>query len=137
MAKKLGPLDEHGMHTVIETDDSSEKPEPKPGDADYDWSAHYGDAELYTHTFADGTVVALKTFGSIFSKTWMYKIRHLHTEVDVEMAAIERGACPEANMVLENLDADGDSDPIDELFKAWSTNATAPAEGEEGLTSGE
>lgn len=115
------------------TEDPAEpdpKPDPKPGDADFDWSVLYGTDELYVHTFPDGTVVALKSFGSIFSKTWLYKIRSLKTNVDVELAAIDRGTCPQARAVLEQLD-DSEGDPIDELWSAWSSSAG------EGITSGE
>jgi hypothetical protein len=106
--------------------------EPKPGEAGYDWSQHYDTETLYTHTFPDGTVVALKPFTAIFSKTWLYKIRSLKTNVDVELAAIDRGSCPEARTVLENL-PDGEGDPIDELWSAWSTSDTKTAD--EGLSS--
>ena len=107
------------------------KPEPKPGEAGYDWAAVYGTEDIYTHTFPDGTVVGLKAFKSIFSKTWLYKIRSLKTNVDVELAAIDRGSCPEARAVLEGLD-DTAGDPIDELWAAWSTADTL---GDEGLSS--
>ncbi|MEC4856724.1 hypothetical protein R2325_14040 [Mycobacteroides chelonae] len=115
---------------------ADKKPEPKPGDADYDWSAHYGDAELYTHTFADGTVVALKTFGSIYSKTWLYKIRNLQTDTDLQFASIDRAACETAQEVLMSLD-DANGDPIEELWNSWISAGTAQAEGEEGLKPGE
>jgi hypothetical protein len=105
-------------------------PKPKPGAADYDWAADYGTADLYSHTFPSGTVVALKPFASIYSKTWLYKIRTLQTDVDIEFAAIDRGASDTARAVLRDLD-DTDGDPIDELFKAWAASAT------EGLTPGE
>ena len=105
-------------------------PKPKPGAADYDWAADYGTDNLYLHTFPSGTVVALKPFASIYSKTWLYKIRTLQTDVDIEFAAIDRGASDTARAVLRDLD-DTDGDPIDELFKAWAASAT------EGLTPGE
>ena len=122
------PKDKPDNDTPVE----ESKPEPKPGDKDYDWVKLYGTDELYVHTFADGTVVALKSFKSIFSKTWLYKIRSLKTNVDVELAAIDRGSCPAARAVLENLDDSSEGDPIDELWKAWSTSDAG-----EGLTSGE
>lgn len=106
--------------------------EPKPGEAGFDWPGVYGTDDLYLHTFGCGTVVALKSFKSIFSKTWLYKIRSLKTNVDVELAAIDRGSCPEARAVLEGLD-DTSGDPIDELWSAWST---ADSLGDEGLSSG-
>jgi hypothetical protein len=109
--------------------------EAKPGDAGYDWSPHYDTADLYFHTFADGTVVALKPFKSIFSKTWLYKIRSLKTNVDVELAAIDRGSCPEARAVLEGLDDSPGGDPIDELWNAWSTTDTKVGD-DEGLSAG-
>ncbi len=111
-------------------------PKPKPGDADYDWSAHYDTADLYLHTFANGTVIALKPFASIYSKTWLYKIRSLQTDVDIEFAAIDRAACDTAKELLLALD-DTDGDPLDELFKAWAAAATARSEGEKGMTPGE
>ncbi len=100
----------------------------KPGDADYDWSKHYDTENIYRHTFPDGTVVGLKPFTAIFSKTWLYKIRSLKTNVDVELAAIDRGSCPEARAVLEGLD-DTEGDPIDELWNAWSTSDSKTGEG--------
>ena len=110
-----------------------ETDQPKPGDAGYDWTAHYDTDDLYIHTFTDGTVVALKAFKTIFSKTWLYKIRSLKTNVDVELAAIDRGSCPEARAVLEGL-PDSEGDPIDELWAAWSTSDTKNGDGE-GLSS--
>jgi hypothetical protein len=112
------------------TKDKPDTPEaePKPGDADYDWSQHYDTENLYLHTFPDGTVVGLKPFTAIFSKTWLYKIRSLPTNVDVELAAIDRGSCPQARAVLEGLDDTAD-DPIDELWKAWSTSDVKTGEG--------
>jgi hypothetical protein len=78
-------------------------------------------------------VVALKPFTAIFSKTWLYKIRSLKTNVDVELAAIDRGTCPQARAVLEGL-PDSEGDPIDELWAAWSTSDTKNGDGE-GLSS--
>lgn len=109
--------------------------EPKPGDPDYDWSAHYGTEDLYRHTFADGTVVALKPFGSIYSKTWLYKIRNMATDVDVQFASIDRASCETARAVLESLD-DTVGDPLDDLFTAWVAAGTQRAEGDQGLTPG-
>lgn len=107
-------------------------PLPKPGDAEYNWADHYGtDTDLYTHTFADGTVIALKTFASIYSKTWLYKIRDLDTDIDVQFAAIDRAACETAKQVLLGLD-DTTGDPIDELWTAWS----ATSETRDGMTAG-
>ena len=111
-------------------------PEPKPGDPDYDWSGHYDTTDLYTHRFPDGTVVAIKPFASIYSKTWLYKIRQLQTDTDIEFAAIDRAACPTAQEVLMNLD-DTEGDPFEDLYKAWLEAGTKNAEGDKGLTSGE
>jgi hypothetical protein len=111
-----------------ETPEVDPTPEPKPGEAGYDWSQHYDTENLYLHTFPDGTVVGLKPFTAIFSKTWLYKIRSLPTNVDVELAAIDRGSCPQARAVLEGLD-DTAGDPIDELWKAWSTSDVKTGEG--------
>lgn len=112
------------------------KPEPKPGDADYDWSGHYDTTDLYSHTFPDGTVVAIKPFASIYSKTWLYKIRQLQTDTDIEFAAIDRAACPTAQEVLMNLD-DTEGDPFDDLYKGWLEAGTKNADGDKGLTPGE
>lgn len=109
---------------------------PKPGDADYDWSAHYDTNDLYRHTFADGTVVALKKFGAIYSKTWLYKLRGLVTDVDVEFAALDRGACETAKELLMSLD-DSDGDPISDLFAAWVDAGTRHDDAGKGLTPGE
>lgn len=107
------------------------KPPAKPGEAGYDWAADYpGVDNLYVHTFPNGTVVALKPFSSIYSKTWLYKIRSLQTDVDIEFAALDRGASDTARRVLAGL-PDTDGDPLDELFKAWAASAT------EGLKPGE
>jgi len=115
---------------VEEELDLEPKPEAKPGEAGYDWAAQYGTDDLYIHTFPNGTVLALKPFGSIYSKTWLYKLRGLQTDVDIEFAALDRGACDVAKQVLLSLD-DTAGDPLDELFKAWAASAT------EGLTPGE
>lgn len=111
-------------------------PEPKPGDPDYDWSGHYDTTDLYTHTFPDGTVVAIKPFAAIYSKTWLYKIRQLQTDTDIEFAAIDRAACPTAQEVLMNLD-DTEGDPFDDLYKGWLEAGTKNADGDKGLTPGE
>ena len=108
---------------------------PGPGDPGYDWTAHYDTDDLYTHTFPDGTVVALKSFGTIYSKTWLYKIRAMKTDVDVEFASIDRAACDTARAVLEALD-DTVGDPLDDLFQAWVKAGTARGDGDEGLTPG-
>jgi len=112
------------------------KPEPtptaKPGEAGYDWAAQYPGVEnLYLHTFPDGTVVGLKPFSSIYSKTWLYKLRKATSDVDIEFAALDRGSCDVARAVLESL-PDTEGDPLSDLFKAW---AAAASEG--GLTPGE
>lgn len=112
-------------------------PAPKPGDADYNWAAEYGTADLFRYTFPAGEVVALRPFASIYSKTWMYKMRNAPTTTEVEFAALERGSCDAARQVLENLDdTAGDSDLIDDLVKAWLRNGTSNGEGDDGLTSG-
>lgn len=109
---------------------------PTPGDADYDWSVHYpAGADLYTHTFPDGTVVSIKSFASIYSKTWMYKLRQLNSQTETEFAAIDRGSCDEAREVLLNLD-DTAGDPLAELFKAWLQAGTKRDDDDEGLSPG-
>lgn len=116
-----------------------DQPTPKPGDADYDWTQHYPDnTPLYVHRFPDGTVVALKTFAAIYSKTWLYKVRELKTDVDIEFSAIDRGACPEAKAVLLDLD-DSAGDPIRDFYTAWIAGEKAgDDDGEaEGVTAGE
>lgn len=125
-----------GDDGLIGMDSLKPAEEPKPGDAGYDWAQHYGTDKLYVHTFPDGKVVALKEFSGIFSKTWLYKIRNLKTNVDIELAAIDRGTCDEAKAVLEDLDDDGADDPIADLWKAWSGSGTSNGDGDEGLTSG-
>lgn len=107
----------------------------EPGDPGYDWSTHYGDADTYIHTFPNGKVVALKSFASIYNKTWLYKIRNARTDSEIEFAAIERGSCPEARAVLEDLD-DTDGDPINDLWKAWVKAGTSRGDGDEGLEPG-
>jgi hypothetical protein len=125
-----------GDDGLIGMDSLKPAEEPKPGDAGYDWAQHYGTDKLYTHTFPDGKVVALKTFDSIFNKTWMYKIRKLQTNIDIQMAALDRGACDVAQEILEGLDDSGDNDPIDDLYSAWSKAVTSNGDGDEGLTPG-
>lgn len=120
----------------LENKGDPKKPEPKPGDADYDWSGHYDTTDLYTHRFPDGTVVAIKPFASIYSKTWLYKIRQLQTDTDIEFAAIDRAACPTAQEVLMGLD-DTNGDPFDDLYKAWLEAGTSNGDGDKGLTAGE
>ncbi len=111
------------------------EPKPGPGAPDYDWAPHYDTDDLYTHTFADGTVVVIKSFGAIYSKTFLYKARNLPTDTDIEFAAIDRASCPAAREVLGALD-DTVGDPLDELWKAWVAAGTAHGEGDPGLTPG-
>jgi hypothetical protein len=116
-----------------------EKPKnPKPGDADYDWSPHYDTTNLYTHTFPDGQTVAIRNFGSIYSKTWLYKLRKAETDTDIQFAAIDRAACDVAQAVIESIEAPlGGKDPIDDLWDAWSQAGTSHSEDSAGLTTGE
>lgn len=107
----------------------------KPGAPGYDWTVHYGTDDLYTHTFGDGTVVVIKAFGAIYSKTFLYKLRGLTSDTDIEFAAIDRAACPAAREVLLGLD-DTAGDPLDELWTAWIAAGTAHADGDPGLTPG-
>lgn len=116
-------------------DAKAKKVEPKPGAADYDWTPHYDTEDLYSHTFKDGTVVVIKAFGSIYSKTFLYKIRDLPTDTDIEFAVIDRAACPTAREVLLSLD-DTEGDPLDDLWNAWIASGTAHADGDKGLTPG-
>ena len=111
------------------------EPKPGPGEPDYDWAPHYDTEDLYTHTFSDGTVIVIKAFGAIYSKTFLYKVRNLPTEADIEFAAIDRASCPAVREILASLD-DSVGDPIDELWKAWVAAGTAHGEGDEGLTPG-
>lgn len=129
------PLTDAAADDVTDNADTETKAAPKPGAADYDWSAHYDTDDLYTHTFKDGTVVAIKAFGAIYSKTFLYKIRGLPTDTDIEFAAIDRASCPTAQEVLAGLD-DTVGDPIDELWTAWIAAGTSRGEGDPGLTPG-
>lgn len=125
---------EPGGKIVSEGRVAAEPPKPKPGDPDYDWTPLYdGRTDLYTHTFGDGKVVALKPFDAIYSKTWLYKIRSLQTEADIQFAAIDRAACEQARAVLAELD-DTTGDPLDELWKAWS--AAARKDDDDEITAG-
>ena len=111
--------------------DEPAKDKPKPGDAGYDWAAVYGTDDLYIHTFSNGKVVALKAFTSIFDEVWLFKNRKLD-DTPLKFNAIERGACPAAQAVLESLPDDGSiGTPISDLFSAWTSAATG------GLTPGE
>lgn len=121
--------------TADETDE--EKPEPKPGDKDFDWVKEYGGEEVFLYAFQDGTVVGLKPFGAIFSQTWLYKLRKLKTDVDIRNASIDRASCDAAEEVLEALpDDDPDYDPIVDLWEAWTTADTGRGDDDEGLTAG-
>ncbi|OFJ55183.1 hypothetical protein BEL07_03135 [Mycolicibacterium grossiae] len=102
---------------------------------DYDWSPHYDTDDLYRHTLPNGQVIALRTFGSIYSKSWLYKLRNAQTDTDVQFAAIDRAACPLAQTILESVDAPiGGSDPLDALWEAWSKAGTSHGEGGDGLS---
>lgn len=142
MTKKIDTIDtevlDNGAIVITDVDDVVDAEvvvEPKPGEAGYDWSLHYDTDDLYTHTFNDGTVVSMRTFGAIYNRTWLYKIHNLQTDVDFEFAAIDRAACPTAQEVLMSLD-DTEGDPISDLFKAWTSSGTSRGEGDEGLTPG-
>jgi hypothetical protein len=141
MSKKASAesLEYDGPAIVVDTSvpepEPESKPDPKPGDADFDWTALYDTDDLYTHTFPNGKVVAIKSFGRIYSKTWLYKLRNAASNAEVEFAAIDRAACDEARAVLESLD-DADGDPLDDLFKAWTKAGTSRGDGDEGLTPG-
>lgn len=120
------------MSKKTEPEDQAEpETKPKPGDSDYDWSVLYGTDDLYLHTFPDGTVVALKSFTSIFNKTWLFQVgEEAKSDWDIERAAIKRGTCEVAKRVLMSLDPD-QGDPLDGLFSAWAASA------EKGLKPGE
>ncbi|MGH3956950.1 MAG: hypothetical protein ACRDTI_23235 [Mycobacterium sp.] len=121
----------------VETD------KPLPGAADYDWSAHYGDAELYRHTFRDGTVVAIRTFGVVFSKTLLWNLRHAESTSEAEFTGIMRAGCPAVDIVLDRVaravvDSDDyEYDPIDDLFASWMKAGTSSTpEANDGLSLG-
>ena len=111
---------------------------PVPGDADYDWSPHYPKgAELFTHTYPDGKVVALRLFRDIYSKQFLRSIRHLETEFDIESAAVDRGTCDVARELIDTRPCPVDGpDDFQELWKAWTSNG-AGNEDAEGVTAGE
>lgn len=124
--------------------DKDEPHGPLPGAADYDWSAHYGaDVELYRHTFRDGTVVALRPFGAVFSKTLLWKLRNAEATTEVEFTTIMRGGCPAVDVVLDRvagavIDSDDyEYDPIDDLFQSWMKAGTSTTpESNDGLSLG-
>lgn len=134
MAKK-DPTDE--IAADVESD-PKKKPEPKPGDADYDWTPHYPEgAELYVHTYPNGTVVAIRRFKDIYSKQWMRSIRNLKTDFDIEDAAINRAACETAQAVIDAVPCPvGEDDQFEALFKAWQKHDTNGGD-DEGVTAGE
>ncbi|ORA63195.1 hypothetical protein BST26_20550 [Mycolicibacterium insubricum] len=110
--------------------------EPKPGDPEYDWTQHYPDGtELFRYTFPGGPTVALKAFGTIYSKTWLYKLRDIESDFEVEFAAIDRAICPTGRSLLMELD-DANGDPIDDLWNAWIKAGTSRGGEDEGLTPG-
>lgn len=107
-------------------------PDPKPGDPDFDWSVHYGTDDLYTHTYPDGLVVALRRFKDIYSKQWLRSIKDLPTEFDIESAAIDRASCELAKRLIDNRPCPiGGPDDFQALFTAWSSADM------EGVTPGE
>lgn len=114
--------------------DTPEAP-PVPGDPGFNWVKEYGTDDLYTHTFPNGKVVALKSMKAIYSRTWMVKIRNVESELQLSVVALERAACPAAWEVLDQLD-DSDSDPIDELWQAYRKSGTSRDDEDEGLTAG-
>lgn len=118
---------------------ADEAEQPKPGDADFDWTKAYDTEDLFVHTFSDGKVVALRPFNAIYNKTWLYKLRNIESNDTVIILSIDRASCAEARLVLSGLDDErGAADPIDDLWKAWSTAGTSHS-GEpdgEGLTAG-
>lgn len=110
---------------------TDEKPEPKPGDKDFDWAKLYDTDDLYVHTFPNGVVVALKPFTAVFDEVWLYKNRDL-PDTPLKFAAIDRGSCPAAKAVLKSLPDDGSiGTPLSDLFSAWTSAVT------KGLTPGE
>jgi len=129
MTKKAG--DVPPFSKVV--DDPTKPKSPKPGDADYDWTPHYPDGvDLYTHTYPNGTVVAIRRFKDIYSKQWLRSIKHLKNSFDVEDAAINRAACDVAQAVIDAVPCPvGEPDQFEILFKAWQQADT------DGLTTGE
>ena len=109
-----------------------------PGDADYDWSQHYPEGtELYTHTYPDGQVVAIRRFGDIYSKQWLRSIKHLEIEFDIESAAIDRAACDAARDLIDARPCPVDGpDDFHELWKAW-TSASSGADDDKAVSAGE
>lgn len=131
VSKKSNPIPVGEDHPAeARAQEPDEAPAPKVGDPDYDWAPHYPDgAELYVHTFPDGKVVAIKSFKSIYSKTWLYKVNQLKTDIDVEFAAIDRAACPAAKAVLLSLE-DSSGDPLKDLYTEWMRRGDGIATGE-------
>ena len=113
---------------------SAKKSEPKAGDVAYDWSHHYPEGvDLYTHTYPNGTVVALRRFKDIYSKQWLRSIRNLETDFDIQNAAIDRAACETAQEVIDAVPCPiGEPDQFDALFEAWQK-----ADLDESVTPGE
>lgn len=121
---------------VIEPEEKKPKPEPKVGDAAYDWSAHYDTKDLYTHTFPDGKVVAIRKFQTILSDTFLYKIRKLPTDLDFRISCIDEASCETAQAVMESLATEPGADPLKDMFTAWTAAGTSRGDGDEGLTPG-
>ncbi|MGB3481141.1 MAG: hypothetical protein WBB07_02860 [Mycobacterium sp.] len=123
---------EDGLTMVDGLKSDPKKAEPKPGDTDYDWYSHYDTADLYTHTYPDGMVVALRRFKDIYSKQWLRSIRALKTDFEIESAAVDRAACETARTIIDTRPCPiGGPDEFEVLWKAWVS-----ADGE-GLSSGE
>lgn len=137
MTAKTAPVSNDDTTTTGTTPEAEAKPaDPKPGDPGYDWTRHYGNAELYTHTYPDGQVVALRRFKHIYSKQWLRSIRDLPTEFDIESAAVDRAACDVARELIDNRPCPIDGpDDFDELWRAWSKADDNDDQG--GVTPGE
>lgn len=127
------------MDRLVAEQEKAKRPDPRPGDAEYEWEPHYPEgAALFRYTFADGTFVALRKFADIYSKAWLYKIRNLQTDSDFQFASIDRGSCETAQDVLAAIDAPLDApDPFEELWTAWTAPDTSHGDGDKGLDSGE
>lgn len=89
------------------------------GAAGYDWSRHYGTTDLYSHTFRDGTVVAMRTAATVCTPQLLEKMRCQSSGTAAAFTALDQAMCAEARRLLMAID-DATHDPVSELFAAWT-----------------
>lgn len=90
------------------------------GTAGYDWSRHYGTTDLFTHTFGDGTLIAMRTAANVCTADLLETMRRQSSGTAAAFTALDHAMCEEARALLLAIDDSG-QDPVSELFAAWAT----------------